>query len=79
MMQGFEDLLTLRPDWDTCGAPSSGGLQLEWHRKEIDLEVVFDRVEQPFFHYRNRLTGDESERALPEDGRLLASIVGSLE
>ncbi|MGA2185504.1 MAG: hypothetical protein ABSH47_20990 [Bryobacteraceae bacterium] len=58
---------------------SSGGLQLEWHRKEIDLEVVFDRREEPFFHYRNRLTGDESERALLEDDRLLASIIGSLE
>jgi len=28
---------------------SSGGLQLEWHRNGIDLEVVFDRGEEPFF------------------------------
>src|SRR5712692_1526644 len=83
LMQGFVDLLTLSPNWDSYGAGaidpkvvlyamtfmnsllgpttpaprvvplSSGGLQVEWHRQGIDLEVVFERDEQPFFSYRN--------------------------
>jgi hypothetical protein len=55
---------------------SNGGLQLEWHRQGIDLEVVFDRDEQPFFDYRNRVSRDESEHALPQDSALVRSIIG---
>jgi hypothetical protein len=58
---------------------SSGGLQLEWHRGGIDLEVVFDRDGQPFFDYRNRENGDESEHTLPENDALLRSIVAALD
>jgi hypothetical protein len=58
---------------------SSGGLQLEWHRQGVDLEVVFDQDEEPFFYYRNRATGDESEHALPENSGLLRSIISNLE
>lgn len=58
---------------------SSAGLQLEWHRKSIDLEVVFDRGERPFFYFRNRVSGDESEHPLPEDSSLLNSIIANLE
>ena len=43
---------------------SSGGVQLEWRRQGVDLEIVFDRREQPFFYYRNRVSGDESEHVL---------------
>jgi hypothetical protein len=80
LMQGFVDLLTLPPNWNSCGAGaieqkivlhamnfingllrptspaprvvplSSGGLQLEWHRKGIS-----------------------------EDSGLLRSIIGNLE
>jgi hypothetical protein len=109
LVQGFVDLLTLPPNWDsyqagtidsqivhdamnfingvlgtTSPAPrvvplSSGGLQLEWHRKGIDLEVVFDRGEQPFFYYRNRVNHQESEHFLPEENSLLGSIIANLE
>jgi len=109
LMQGFVDLRTLPPNWDSYGANtidpktvqdamnllngllgptspaprvvplSSGGLQLEWHRQGIDLEVVFDREEQPYFYVRNRLNGSESEHALPEDREPLRSIIGTLE
>jgi hypothetical protein len=109
LAQGFADLLTLRPDWDSYGAGpidpslvraalnfmnrllsptssaprvvplSSGGLQLEWHRKGADLEVVFDRGEAPFFYYRNGASGEESERVLPEDAHLLKAIIDKLE
>ncbi len=58
---------------------SSGGLQLEWRRQGIDLEVVFDRDGQPFFYYRNRVSGDESEHTLPQDNALLRSIIGNLD
>jgi len=58
---------------------SSGGVQLEWHRQGIDLEIVFDRDGRPFFYYRNRVTGDEFEHALPQDSALLRSILGSLD
>ena len=58
---------------------SSGGLQLEWRRQGIDLEVVLDRDGEPFFYYRNRVNGDESEHTLPEDNALLRSIIGSLD
>jgi hypothetical protein len=108
LMQGFVDLLTLPPNWDSYGAGaidprivqdamdlingllgstspapravplSSGGIQLEWCRQGIDLEIVFDRGEQPFFYYRNRASGDESEYVLPENNALLRSIIGNL-
>ena len=58
---------------------SSGGLQLEWHRKGIDLEVVFDHGQQPFFHQHNRSTGEESEHVLPENSLLLRSIISGFE
>lgn len=57
---------------------SSGGLQLEWHRKGIDLEVVFDRNEAPFFYFRDRSTGEEVEHPLPEKSQLLRSIIDKL-
>jgi hypothetical protein len=109
LMQGFVDLLTLLPNWDSYGAGaidprlihyamnvindllgptspaprvvplSSGGLQLEWHRQGVDLEIVFDRDEQPYFYLRNRVNGEELERSLPENSGLLRSIIGNLE
>ncbi len=109
LMQGFVDLRTLPPNWNSYGAGSieerllnnamnfvasllgpnspaprvvplsSGGLQLEWHRQGIDLEVVFDRDEQPFFHYEERANGCESEHVLPQESGLLKSIIGKLE
>jgi hypothetical protein len=109
LMQGFVDLLTLPPNWDSYAAGpidqkvvhsamnvingllgptnlaprvvplSNGGLQLEWRRQGVDLEVVFDRAEAPYFYYRNRVTGDESDHGLPEGSGLLRSIISSLE
>lgn len=108
-IQGFADLLTLAPNWDsyraatidrkvihdamnfinnilapTSPAPrvvplSSGGLQLEWHRNGIDLEVIFDVGEQPLFYFQNRVNGEESEHILPENSPSLASIIASIE
>ena len=40
---------------------SDGGLQLEWHRKQQDLEIVFSADDTPQFFYQNRATGVERE------------------
>ena len=109
LIQGFVDLLTLPPNWDSYGAVvidpkvvhdamsfihsllaptspaprvvplSNGGLQLEWHRNSIDLEIVCDRGEAPYFYHRNRSSGEESDHALPENSRLLRSIISNLD
>ena len=108
LMQGFVDLLTLPPNWDSYDAvtiepkaddaamafihgllgPMSavprvvpladGGLQLEWHRHGIDLEIVFENGEQPYFFHKNRITDEESDYALPENNHLLKSIIARL-
>lgn len=108
LVQGFVDLLSLPPKWDsysavpidpklvheamgvanelllpTSSAPrvvplSSGGLQLEWHRQGVDLEVVFDRDGEYSFYYRNRVNGDESEHLLSEDIGMLRSVIHNL-
>ena len=57
---------------------SSGGVQLEWHRQGIDLEVVFDRDDEPFFFYRNRESGEEAEHLLPANVGRLRTIIGAL-
>jgi hypothetical protein len=51
---------------DSSPAPAvvplgDGGLQLEWHRKQQDLEVVFPADDTPQFFYQNRSTGVEQE------------------
>jgi hypothetical protein len=40
---------------------ADGGLQLEWHRKQQDLEIVFPVDDTPQFIYQNRATGEERE------------------
>lgn len=57
---------------------SSGGLQLEWHREGIDLEIIFDRGEVPFFSYRNRTSGEEGDHDLATESHLLRAILAKL-
>jgi hypothetical protein len=38
-----------------------GGLQLEWHRNQQDLEVVFPGDDLPQFFYTDRRVGAEHE------------------
>lgn len=50
----------------TSPAPSvvplrDGGIQLEWHRKQQDLEIAFPADAKPEFLYQNRGTGEEQE------------------
>lgn len=109
LIQGFVDVLTLPPGWDSYRADaidpkivhdamnfinailgpatpaprvvplSSGGLQLEWHRHGIDLEVVFDRDDDPFFYYRARQANEGAEYSLSENAGRLISILETLE
>jgi hypothetical protein len=38
-----------------------GGLQLEWHRNQQDLEIVFPSGDLPQFYYRDRRAGAEQD------------------
>ena len=58
---------------------SSGGVQLEWHREGIDVELIFDPEEEPSFYYRNSQTGEEADGLLSESWNLLAEVIGGLE
>jgi len=109
LMQGFVDLLTLLPNWDSYGAGSidpnivqaaiesmnallgpnspaprvvplcSGGLQLEWHRKGIAVEIVFNPGETPSLYYKKRATGEEGEHELPKSHDLFRALLAELE
>ena len=38
-----------------------GGIQMEWHRRQQDLEIVLAADDAPQFYYKNRATGTEQE------------------
>lgn len=50
---------------------ADGGIQIEWHRRQQDLEIVFPAGEPPHFSYRNRATRVEEEGAPRETSRLV--------
>jgi hypothetical protein len=54
-----------------------GGLQVEWHRKIQDLEVVFPANTAPTFYYVNRSTGFEKE-GFANDVIYLSKLLGSV-
>jgi len=63
----IQSLLILEQIMDSASpAPSvvplgDGGLQLEWHRNQQDLEITFPADDQPQFYYRDRRAGAEQE------------------
>ena len=109
VMQGFADLITLDPKWDsyrgkiieraviekaiavldalltpTSPAPSivplsSGGLQVEWHRSDQDLEIVFEPRQTPEFSYKNARSGAEEEGLVSSRWGLLIQLIRALE
>jgi len=109
VMQGFADLSTLEPDWDSYNAKpiegtvihkaialldalftpktpapsivplSSGGLQVEWHRADRDLEIVFEPNQEVEFFYKNPVSGAEADGSLPSGSHLLIELIRSLE
>jgi hypothetical protein len=54
-----------------------GGLQLEWHRKQQDLEIVFPADTTPTFYYCKKNSGVETE-GFATDFLKLATFVGSI-
>jgi hypothetical protein len=56
---------------------SDGGLQLEWHRKQQDLEISFPADDRPQFSYQNRATGIESG-GFASDVMKLAELVRNI-
>jgi hypothetical protein len=51
-----------------------GGLQLEWHRNQQDLEIVFPSDDVPQFYYRDRRAGIEQD-GLASDFSNLARLL----
>ncbi len=49
---------------------ADGGLQLEWHRKQQDLEIVFPVDESAKFYYTNKARRSEDEGSIDEIVRL---------
>ena len=54
-----------------------GGLQLEWHRKQQDLEIVFHLDAVPTFFYQNRRTQKERE-GFATDAVVLAAVFANI-
>lgn len=52
-----------------------GGIQVEWHRRQQDLEIVFSANEAPQFYYTNRLTGLEHEGFANEIEKLTRLLI----
>lgn len=48
-----------------------GGIQVEWHRKQRDLEIVFAADDAPRFYYTNRAIPDEKEGSAYDFARLM--------
>jgi hypothetical protein len=54
-----------------------GGLQLEWHRKQQDLEIVFHLDAVPTFYYQNRRTQKDRE-GFATDAVALAAVFANI-
>lgn len=70
--------MVMQPD---SPAPSvvpmgDGGLQIEWHRRQQDLEITFTADGAPQFFYRNRATGALDEGAARETEKLIGLLKG---
>lgn len=51
-----------------------GGLQIEWHRRQQDLEIVFSADESAQFFYRNRATGLLDEGSVRDTEKLVGFV-----
>ncbi len=55
-----------------------GGIQIEWHRVDGDLDVQFDSPEHGYFFYQDREHGTEIEGELPADLPKLKGILRAM-
>ena len=53
---------------------SDGGIQIEWHRKQQDLEICFHVGAIPSYYYYDRRSGIENENLATEITRLAKLI-----
>lgn len=51
-----------------------GGFQIEWHRRQQDLEIAFAADEAPQIFYRNRFTGALDEGSAREHEKLIGHL-----
>jgi hypothetical protein len=58
---------------------SSGGVQLEWHREDVDLEIEFDVGSPPSAYFCDSAVGEEHECVLPEGTVLVREWIARLE
>jgi hypothetical protein len=58
---------------------SSGGLQVEWHRQQQDLEIVFEPRQAPEFFYKNARTGVEEDGSVYPRLALVTQLIRGLE
>jgi hypothetical protein len=52
-----------------------GGIQIEWHRKQQDLEIVFPAGDVPQFYYRNRSTATAEEGLVSDTKKLIHLLI----
>ena len=57
---------------------SAGGIQFEWHRKGIDLEIEIEALGRVHYFTRDMRAGTEKSGILPGDLRNLRSAIGRL-
>lgn len=55
-----------------------GGIQVEWHRKQQDLEIVFAVDERPQYYYTNQASNAENNGSV-DDVNALIRILSGLE
>lgn len=69
--------------WTNSPTPSivplgDGGIQVEWHRKQQDLEIVFAVDERPQYYYTDRASGVDGDGSV-DSVEALRRILSGLE
>jgi len=57
---------------------SDGGVQLEWHRGEVDIEVTFPVTDAPEVYLYDTVTGNEIETTPWSDRQLIRQFIARL-
>lgn len=57
---------------------ATGGIQFEWHRRGVDLEIVFDADSRPTFTFEDS-TGTEETGVIPENLDRLRALIAKVE
>lgn len=79
VLHTMESLLAPGTPKPTLVPCSDGGVQVEWSRNGIDVEIVFEPGERVSFYCYSHQTEEECEGVLPDDNPLLMRILKALE